>query len=114
MKVVGVQLHVASLLVAVQIVGSAGHGVPPLRHVVLVFLIEDGCTSHHQVGIIIRLRVRPVFEEMSIEELIVELDNGFNVVVRPVGHRCSLVGKWPNMSRAGADAHSSKPPHRWC
>jgi hypothetical protein len=52
-EVVGVELHVAVLPVAVQIDRSPLHGAPPLRHVGLIFLIEDGCHDHHQVGIIV-------------------------------------------------------------
>jgi hypothetical protein len=35
--------------------------------------MKDACHGHHQVRIIIRLRVRSVFEEMLVEELVVEL-----------------------------------------
>jgi hypothetical protein len=77
---VGVELHVAVLPVAVQIGGSPLHGAPSWRHVGLVCLIEDGGHGHHQVGIIVGDGVRLV-EEVCVEELIVEIDNGRNVVV---------------------------------
>jgi hypothetical protein len=81
---------VAVLPVAVQIGGSPFHGAPPLRHVGLVCLTEDGGHDHHQVGIIVRVGVRLV-KEVCVEELVVEVNNGRNVVVviRVVVPRCA-------------------------
>jgi hypothetical protein len=53
-EVFNVQLHVADLTVAVQIGSSARHGALPLRHLDLIFLVEDACHSHHQVGLVVR------------------------------------------------------------
>jgi hypothetical protein len=63
--------------------------------------------SHHQVDIIVGLGVRPVFKEMRVEELVIEVGNGGNVIIiRAVVHRCAPVGKWPNKLRTGRDDRS--------
>jgi hypothetical protein len=80
-----------------------------LRHVGLVFLIEDGGHGQHQVGIIIRFCVT-LDEEVCVEELIVEVDNGRNVVVLVVVPRGAHVGKWPNRFRAAWEGSSLNPP----
>jgi hypothetical protein len=92
-EVIGVQLHVANLPVAVQIGGSARHEAPPLRHIDLIFLVEDACHGHHQFDIIVGLGVQLVFKEMCVE-LVVEVGNGENVVIiRAAIHRGARVGK---------------------
>jgi hypothetical protein len=55
--------------------------------------MEDACHGHPQVRIIVGLGVRPVFEEMRVEELIAEAGNGGNV-------------KWPNRLRVGREDNS--------
>jgi hypothetical protein len=73
-EVVGVELHVAVLPVVVQIGGSPLHEAPPLRHVGLILLIEDGGRGHHQVDTVVRVGLKLVVE-VHVEELIVEVDN---------------------------------------
>jgi hypothetical protein len=48
---------------------------------------------------------------MRVEELVVEVDNGHNViVVRAVVHRDAHVDKWPNRLRAARKDSSLEPP----
>jgi hypothetical protein len=73
--------------------------------------MEDACHGHHQVGIIFGFGVG-LFEEMRVEELVVETDNGSNVVViRAVVHCGAHVGKWPNELRVAREDSSLKPPY---
>jgi hypothetical protein len=104
-------MDVAGLPIAVQIGGLPRHGAPPLRQVGLVFLMEDACHGHHQVGIIVGVGVGLV-EEVRLEELIVEVDNDRNVViVRADVPRGAHIGKWPNRLRASMEDNSLKPPY---
>jgi hypothetical protein len=72
--------------------------------------MEDACHNHHQVGIIVVFGVE-LIKEMRIEELVVEVDNGGNVVVRAAVHRGAHVGKWPNRLRSTREDSSLKPPN---
>jgi hypothetical protein len=56
--------------------------------------MEDACHGHHQFDIIVGLGVQLVFKEIRVEELVVEVGNGENVVIiRAAIHRGARVGK---------------------
>jgi hypothetical protein len=53
-----------------------------------------------------------LIKEVRVEELVVEVDNGHNVVlVRDVVPPGAHVGKWPNRLRAGSEDSSLKAPY---
>jgi hypothetical protein len=81
-----------------------------LRQLRLVVLMKDALSpqaasrNHHPS------QVRPLLNEMLVEELVDDAHNGGNVLVPAVVHRCSPIGKLPKRLRVARNEHSPEPP----